>query len=538
MMTEIHNWLAQVSLLGWIAIASATVTAAFFWWSRANQPAFFDFLMSFPLRLWGPIGKLGRLKKTTTNLNERDGKWKYGMSPQEIELCSAYKDRIGVLPSPQVFRNNLEYLDVTGQGSVRPMPWWLWAILFGLTLGEAAGTGALLSEFVSTEVTATEQVFFTWGFAVFIAVSLLFLTHKAGTTYFERKTFKEILGTTDSEAKPHDYVDGTDDVGRGDDIDQTRDRGRSQPIRFYARLEKKKARGSMGWVIAVIAALAVLMVAVFGARMYGIAKQNTLEVTQISQNGVAGADGGGSNPFANMGDNSSAQAALPPDVAQAQAESRKKLAKEIGGDSMGQGLMAAIILTLFYVLVQMLGFAVSMKHAFFQKGHDAYEATRGCRSYEEMRAKYFAPYESRAEARLSELRSAYARVNESYSKSIPTTSFADFFHESSLDSESALARAKARHESQAAPVSAPVPAPVQSVAPAPTAQKSFESSVFNALALAEEIHGIDDKDQKKAWLENVLSRCTPEQRNELKSAMVQVKEARSKPDLSEFESLL
>jgi len=541
-MSQIHQLLTQISIAEWIAIATGAIILLFVWWSRANQPFFFDFLMNFPIRLWGPIGKFRKLKKDTTNLNERNQKWRFGMSPQEVVLSSAYKDKIGELPNEEEFNNRLEYLETTGQGSVRPMSLWLWGLMFVLTMGEAAGTGALLSEYVSTNVTSNEVANFTWAIAIVLALVLLGLTHMAGTTFFERKTFKDILGSTDSEAKPKGYVDGKDDVLYHSN--QFVDRGRPQPVRFYARLEKKKARGSLVWTILAVIFLGIIMAAVFGGRMYGIAKQNTLEVTQIAKHGVNGADDGGSNPFANMdGGSGGAQAPLPPDVAKAQADSRKHLANEIGSDNLGQGLMAAILLAVFYVIVQLVGFGLAMKHAFFQHGKDAYNDTRGCRSYSELMDRFFHPYEARAESRLSELRSAYARVNENYSNNMPTTSFADYYHQAKLSSRNAEGLAKSLHEAQAQEMATQpastttTPAAAESHAPAPTAAQETSTDLN---AIAEEILDLPGREERATRLKQALTDLPEDQRTQLRETIAKVKKERERQtvDISDFDDLI
>ena len=228
----------------------------------------------------------------------------------------------------------------------------------------------------------------------------------------------------DPEAEPEGYERGKD---VSFDSDQFADKGKSQQVRFYARLEGKRDRGGYGWTISVVAALLVVFALVFAGRWYGIKHENTLQTVQMEKNGV-GVDS--SDPFASAGaDNGNVPAAAQPvlpDVAQAQAESRKKVADSLGSDMLGQGFAASALLSMLYLLVQGLGFAFAHSHSFFQRGGDAYERTRGESSYESYLNKYFWPYAHLAEARLSNLRAHFARGNESYSNAMPTLSFDEY----------------------------------------------------------------------------------------------------------------
>lgn len=521
-MEHIQHWLAQITVGGWLAIFFVALLALFFWWRKANNASFFDFLVNFPIKLFGPVGKIKALKKNTTNLNNRS-KWIEGMPAQERDLCAAYTDKMGKITSEKDFKNAGEYLEVTGQGSVKPMGVWVWLTLFLLTMGEAAGTGALLSEYVSTNVTSNEAVYFTWGIAIILALVLLLLTHKAGKAYFEHKTFREILGQNDHEAKPTGYVDG-EDISFSDD--QFADRGRAQPVRFYARLEKKKARGSLGWSAAALAVLLVIMGAVFGARWYGIHKEVTENISSTEQSSPDFRD-----PFAQQ------QQTLPPDMQKAQADSRKQVAEQIGHDQMGQGIMAAIILAVFYLVVQLVGFAMSMQRSFFQRGEDAYALTGGCASYDEYLAKFFWPYANRAEARLNELRSAYARVNEDYSNNMPNTTFVQYYFNKKAHSRAAEHQAMQQLAAATASPLAATPMVNDSTTHADVQQTSPHVDLTR---LAESILDLPDREQRASKLKETLASLPHSARDELKATLTKVKQQREaqQDDLSDFADLI
>lgn len=526
-MSNLNQILSQISIAGWISICSAVIVLAFIWWSRANKPAFFDFLMNFPIRLFGPIGKLRELRKHTTNLNSNTN-WNNGMPPQERTLCMAYMDKMGKVTSQEDFDNATEYLDVTGQGSVKPMGFWIWSLLLLLTMGEAAGTGALLSEFVSTNVTSNEAVYFTWGIALILAVVLLQLTHKAGTAYFEHKTFKDILGENDREAKPDGYVDGVDDVPFSGD--QLADRGKPQAVRFYARLEKKKARGSLGYAVAALVVLLIIMSSVFFARMYGIEKTTTTSIAQTTNAGV-----GSGNPFA--ADQEGTQANVPPDVAKAERATQDKKANEIKEYTVRQGMWASILLAVFYLIVQMVGFAISARRSFFQRGEDAYKLTGGCASYDEYMAKNFSPYATRAETRLSDLRAHYARINEAYSRKMPSVTFFDFFHTEKQNSRNSRKNEYATRKET--PVSAMFSDGSDQGVQTHTAIASPSAEQVDLHAIAKEILGVPDREGRQAKLRDVLSRLDTGLHEQLKSVMAEVKENQeNEAAVAAFEGLI
>jgi hypothetical protein len=454
----ITSWLAALPLLGKIAIPAVILIILFVWWKRANEPLWFDFLVNFPIVLFGHIGELKRLKGNTTNLNDQRN-WDFGISAQEKTLCDAYRSKLNDVASKKNFENAAEYLSVTGQSSVRPMRPWMWVLLAILTIGEAAGTGALLGEYVSTTVTSNELVLYTWGFAVFLAIVLLGLTHAAGHEQAVHATYRKILGNLDPEAEPEGYKRGADVAFASD---QFADRGNPQPVRFFARLERKKDRGGNKATIGVVVGLLIVFVCVFAGRWYGIRQQNTLQVTQMENSGTGAAAGdAGTDPFATATAPDSATAVSQPDlpdVQKAQQASRQKVATTLGHEMLGQGFAATVLLAMLYILVQGLGFFFSYDHSFFQNGAKAYGIIRGESSYESYLSHYFWPFATLADARLSNLRAHYARGNEAYSHAMPKLTFGQYFQsqkEASLAAASGNPEASTSHASAAARTNAP-----------------------------------------------------------------------------------
>ena len=525
-MSALLSFFSQVPVIGWVSLVSALLFIAFIWWSRANEAAFFDFLMNFPIRLFGYIGRVKQLKANTTNLNSRDS-WRNGMPTQERELCSAYIDKMGVISSERQFNNAVEYLGVTGQASVRPLSIGIWIVLFILTLGEAIGTGFFIAPYVSQHITSSQALPVAMALAIVLAIMLLGLTHMAGITFFERKTIREILGQIDGEASPEGYRNG-EDIIYGSNHDQLADRGRTQAVRFYSRLNAKKYRGTLSWTITATILLLAVVVTVFGGRYYELGEKSTNEVQAVNME-----QGTGSDPFSSM-----MPSDLPKNVLDAQAETRGKIAEEVASSRFGQGMMAAILLAMFYLIVQAVGFAATVTHSFFQSGSKAYKDSRGCSTYEEYIGKYFTPFATRAQSRLDELRAQYARVNEKYGSIVPTISFVEYYHLRKNEQNNAPQAAHewhAREQERAAAASSPAPmlAPTLNVEPGHAEAKLYD--------LAREIRGLPDRDTRQARLAGALASLSLDQQSGLRAIMTSMKEEderRQKSAMVQFEDLI
>jgi hypothetical protein len=131
---------------------------------------------------------------------------------------------------------------------------------------------------------------------------------------------------------------------------------------------------------------------------------------------------------------------------------------------LGQGFAATVLLSMLYLLVQGLGFFFSYEHSFFENGGKAYALTRGQPSYETYLNRFFWPFATLAEARLSSLRAHYARGNETYSHSMPTTAFSEYFQQRKVLPVSSP-QSMAPGQPVAASAGAPTPGAMPRVAP-------------------------------------------------------------------------
>ncbi|MDA8416725.1 MAG: hypothetical protein M0Z78_06630 [Betaproteobacteria bacterium] len=461
------SFLSQMTTLHWVITGGALLCAVFYWWIRSNQPVWFDFLYSFPIPMFGHIGKLGKLKKDTSSLENSNFWGAHGMPTPEVTLCSEYAAVMKYVQSQISFERANEYLALINQRDTKPMAWWALAILFVLTVAEAMGTGFLMAPFISSEMSSSQIGYAGWILAVAMAIMLLILTHHAGKVLKKKSLIKKNMGKLVGDAPP----DGVENHGPITvDQDQSVDSGKTARARFYLRALANHDRGSLHSVYAVCVLLALVLAMVFVVRWEGIKKQNTIEVVQMEKSGI-GDSGASGNPFA-----SADQQADPPDVVKSQAQSRKKIALEIGSENLGQGFGAAFLLALIYLLTQAAGAKFAFESAFIAEGEKAYQLTRGETDYRNYHAKYILPFESRADSRLAELRRYFSSVTSEYKKNPPTVTFRQFLqrrqsemlssHQENIHSASAVAAGNVSWQ-------------------APTATRATEALPANASAISE-----------------------------------------------------
>lgn len=467
-----------------VAIGGSLLVSMFYWWTRANQPAWFDFLYNFPIRAFGHIGKLKELKGNTEQVVSRQS-WSSGMPSPESMLCNDYKSVMKQSNSPLIFNRAKDYLRLTYQNDVRPMPGWAWVILTALMIAESMGTGFLIAPFVSNEMTGAQTSYAGWVLAVVFAVGLLYATHKAGVSTRNIMAIKNSIGNLDKNGRPAD-MDSDDPITPT--MDQDVDKGRSAEARYFRRAVKMKNRGS--WVPTIGAATLLIFVlgTVFFVRYDGIKKQNTIDVAQMEKSGVTDTSDPG-NPFASANADT-----IPPEVAAGQKQAREKVAHEVGDASLAQGFGATILLSIIYLLAQAAGFGFAYKHTFAGEGEEAFQLTMGMPDYQSYHAKFVLPYEGRAEARLAELRRHLTSVLPEYAKNPSTVMFRQYVNNQQAEitsmHEDALQRATAP---KMTPAYTPVASPV-------VAQSGGE---MNYASAAESIMALPEGDRgnaMKAWL--------------------------------------
>jgi hypothetical protein len=480
----VGEFLSHLAVWQLIVMGGSLLVSMFYWWTRANHPAWFDFLYNFPIRAFGHIGKIKELKSNTEQVVSRQS-WSSGMPSPESMLCNDYKSVMTQSNSPHIFNRAKDYLRLTYQNDVRPMPGWAWIVLAVLMVAESMGTGFLIAPFVSNEMTGSQTSYAGWVLAVVFALGLLYATHKAGVSTRNIMAIKNSIGNLDKNGKPHD-MDSDDPITPT--MDQDVDKGRSAEARYFRRAVKMKNRGS--WIPTIGAATLLIFVlgTVFFVRYDGIKKQNTIDVAQMEKSGVADTGDSG-NPFA-----SASADTMPPEVAAGQKQAREKVAHEIGEASLAQGFGATILLSIIYLLAQAAGFGFAYKHTFVGEGDEAFQLTMGMPDYQSYHARFVLPYEGRAEARLAELRRHLTSVLPEYAKNPSAVMFRQYVNNQQAETMT-------MHEDALQKASAPRSTPVY----ANSAASVFSPSGggMNYASAAESIMTLPEADRgnaMKAWL--------------------------------------
>ncbi len=395
-MSTIIHIISSIPFL--IFVVFATALGAFIYWLRADN---FRYAMFAYRRRWAFgsdfRGKLAEL----SNQADDDKEDEYGLVAAERTLCSDFEAIIagskGATVSQKQFERAREYLNITGQNDIHPPGFLAKLGLFILILAESVGTGYVLAPWLSTEITPSQANLAAGVLAVAVAIVLAILTHTAGSMLAQYVRYKRKAGGSEGEAKSISIADDQRQDAYYIDKSRTTWTVRPNPnrMRFANRVQDP---GSIGIVVTAFAAALIIaiMAGIFVIRVEGVKQVTEKKIVSIEQNGISG---GGENPFALANAPS-----LPPDVAQAQQESRKDVAKSLGSAYKDQGVAASFILALIYLVTQFTAFIIAYRSAFSGQGKDAYEFTRGETSYDAFKKKYLDDKIKRVDSLLAELR--------------------------------------------------------------------------------------------------------------------------------------
>lgn len=466
------------NLVATIIAVFAVVGIAYWYWGLRDNINFADF--------WARHWLIRKWRKQTVGLENRNSWEKEGLPPTEKELCDYYLRHVkGVRQND--FENASRYLALTHQSATRPMAFWALIILFVLTAAEASQTGAFVAPFVSRLATGNEITWITYAIALVLAIVLLVMTHKAGKDWRKREAIKKNIGNWDSSDTGH-YKRG---VTSGED--QSVDEFESPSVRFANRvLDGAHDRGSMGAVVFVAVVIIVLMVAIFGGRIYQNESLNAAQATDQTTipTGCAPASGSAStsstDPFSNVSNSSNATAkvsvpgfsasvSLPADVNCSAQTATNNANKQINDDEDGANLFASIILALIYLVTQAVGFFFSYQSAFYGDGKIAYEITLGEASYSTYETHYITPTFLRAGALLTKLRGELGRRVRDYGLNPSTLNIREYFQWHYLQSPT-------QQPLSAAPMQPKASAPAQQAAPTGVSEDEFTQTARQIIA--------------------------------------------------------
>jgi hypothetical protein len=250
---------------------------------------------------------------------------------------------------------------------------------------------------MSTEITPSQANLAAAILAVAVAIVLAILTHTAGSMLAQYVRFKRKAGGSEGDAKSLSLADDQRQDAYYIDKSRTTWTVKQNPnrMRFANRVQDP---GGMGiFVTALSAALIIaIMVGIFVIRVEGVNQASEKQIVSIEQNGVSG---GGGNPFA-----SANAPSLPPDVVQAQQQSRKSVAKSLSSAYEHEGVAASFILALIYLVTQFTAFIIAYLSAFSGQGKVAYEFTMGMTSFDSFKARYLDDKIKRVDSLFAELR--------------------------------------------------------------------------------------------------------------------------------------
>ncbi len=395
-MTSLIHIISSIPFL--IFVVFATAFGVFLYWLHADN---FRYAMFAYRNYWAFgsdfRGKLAQL----SNQADDDIEDEYGLVAAERTLCSDFAAIIAgsknATVSKKQFDRAHEYLNITGQNDIHPPGFLAKVGLFVLILAESAGTGYVLAPWMSTEITPSQANLAAGILAIAVAIMLAMLTHLSGSMLAQYVRFKRKAGGSEGDARS---------ISLGDDqrqdayyIDKSRAawavKQNPNRQRFANRVQDP---GIMSIFVTGLstAIIFAIMVGIFVIRVEGVNRASEKQIVSIEQNGVSG---GGGNPF------SSANApSLPPDVAQAQQQSRENVAKSLSGDYKHEGVAASFILALIYLVTQFTAFVIAYRSAFSGQGQDAYDFTMGETSFDTFKAKYLENKIKRVDSLFTDLR--------------------------------------------------------------------------------------------------------------------------------------
>jgi hypothetical protein len=354
-----------------------------------------------------------------------------GWTAAEEQFCSLFKPYFSSL-SRELFTKRVEFLKLAGDADVRPMPGWLYVVIFMLVVGESLGFLYLASSFIGQEISANTATYVTVILALVFATILAFITHKAGEEYktssAKRDCFTQYKTRGQVGAMYH-----TSSIG----LNEAQDKDEGQPA--YTRRMNRIAigEGDLGSFkltkifLTVVVLFAILMT---GMRFYSFHAEQTRDSSALCST-VGGASGsGGTSPF-------------PKVMTDSQSETDCSASKEASNDTTMSATAAFLVFALIFLLTQTVGFFAASQHTFTggANSREAYNETRAFKSFESYE-RNFMPYIDSINAELKALQSnLQMRSGPNWR---PTKTFSDYLRDTALPS----ARPASAHSQGSTPI--------------------------------------------------------------------------------------
>ncbi len=411
--------MSATSEIIWIAVTGVCLlVATFLIWAR-----FTSSWRGKDFWVWLPVfGKMDKWKKydeqTGTAANRGE------MLPVERELYSYYKSGLPEI-KPDKFDNYVKYLSVAGQSDRIPMPVWMWFILYGLTVAEAFGTGALIAPLVSREITPNGALFIGAALAFVLAVVTLLFTHGAGEELYKNSIVSQIQ--TDYRQNSGFLLADGSHVQHINHISPTEvqdiDKGASPTTRMAARLNIATISAAKKKYMSIISAVLLVALAFVLSTWYRhdeLNKHLDSEAVGMSSPSQASGSANYQNMFSSAGDGGASASSgnntqLPAAVAQATQQSQKKAVNAIVSDKKSANDVGVLLLGVIYLFTQILGVVTGYKYGFFNEGVEkAYNETLGYQSYDSFLSHVVSPVAQVADLRMGMLRRSISNINATY----------------------------------------------------------------------------------------------------------------------------
>lgn len=313
---------------------------------------------------WVRVPVIGLIAR---NANNRERGHREGWLMAEEKLCGAYKPYFGTQLSREKFMQRIEYMKHAGDLGRTPMGAGLKVFLFLLVAAEAMGFSYILGTWAASEGSANLYTKLMYGIVFVLASLLAIVTHAAGAQYYRTsqirsnyKRYKEDSGNTNFHS--------TRVISLAED--QFADAGEPAYTRRLNRItEGPTDMGSYGWCW--VAGLFVLAIFIGSAVM----RVKHME-TELNRQSQATSSVDASDPFKTA---APPAANAPADMLAAQQASDNKAKTEERASTETEGVAAILVLSVIFVVTQVVGFGAGHKHCF--AGKETYKPAKGSSSF-------------------------------------------------------------------------------------------------------------------------------------------------------------
>lgn len=352
----------------WIVGAALLVGLVF--WKFLYKFHWFNFCYDLPL-----IGAMSRLKDATPDA--KDKSW----TRAEKKLCTDYGQFIQ-LGDIEAFNKRAEYLRKAGDLGVKPMPGWIWVLLWLLIIAEGFGFAYSLGTWMAMEGSENTFVILMVVVALVIAVPSATLSHEAGLRfhrYMERKRHYQDWKNGGQNGK---FKTDTIALQKDQSADDASPSYTQYANRAHTKTSLLPLWGAIAWAIVVVAGSTTMRI----SHLEKVVAQENVGVVVSSQSGNSG------NPFA-----------APAELAQPQVAADAKAGNDIKSSTMIEGSAAFLMLAFLYLATQGVGAAVSAKYAFLgAQSEAAFNGNFGFETYDDF-LRYYEPIVQIAQGRLQTL---------------------------------------------------------------------------------------------------------------------------------------